>query len=465
MTDHVTDEFLQTLAVRNEWMTYREADFESEEGRSIPYVVLSSARDSQTSCGKGDKLRVWVQGSHHGNEPSGDEATLAFLGALDANQTWAEELLEKLDITVLPRYNPDGVFYFQRELASNYDPNRDHIQLRRQQTIDHKKLYNDFDAHVAIDLHELSAPNVFGQRYQHGADGFYAPGKHPLTHQLVRDLSEGIFTENIINEYETYNIRPETYATKQSGNDTDILLFEAPAEARLASNAWGLSQAISFLIETRGIGLADQNFQRRVVAAFLAIKSIVQTATDNKDEIQTTLKKATKDFIDSKEDIIVTFQAEAGVRNYTFVSRETGEIVYEPVKFRSSTNLQANFTRSRPEGYLIPKPWASIAEKLTTLGVKVEKLDEAWEGEVESLKVTSVSFADGYYEGALLATTSTEASKRAIRVPRGSFYVSTRQKNAALAFVALEPESVDSFVTHAQIPLRKGDEYPIFRVL
>lgn len=441
------------------------ADFESEEGRSIPYVTLSTSSNKTSACGKNEKLKVWVQGSHHGNEPSGDEATLALLGALDAKQTWAASLLEHLEITVLPRYNPDGVFYFQRELASNYDPNRDHIQLRRQHTIDHKALYNKFNPDVAIDLHELSAPNIFGQRYQHGADGFYAPGKHPLTHQLVRDLSEGLFTENIVNDYEMHGLRPETYATKQSGNDTEILLFEAPAEARMVSHAWGLSHAVSFLIETRGIGLAQGNFQRRVAAALVATQSIIQTAADHKDAIQATLKKARDDFIESDEDIVVTYQNEIGVRNYTFVSRETGEIVYEPVKFRSSTNLRANLTRSRPEAYIIPKPWSHIAEKLRILGVEVEILDEAWEGSVEALKVTSVSFAENYFEGALLATTTTEAAKKNVKVPKGSFYVSTRQRNAAFAFVALEPESVDSFVMHATIPLRKGDEYPIFRLL
>lgn len=43
--------------------------------------------------------------------------------------------------------------------------------------------------------------------------------------------------------------------------------------------------------------------------------------------------------------------------------------------------------------------------------------------------------------------------------------MSTRQKNAALAFIALEPENIDSYVTFNYIPLETGDEYPIFRVM
>ena len=431
----------------------------------MPYVILSSSSANETDLKSHDKLRVWVQASQHGNEPSGDEATLALLGAFDANETWASSLLDSVDIAILPRYNPDGVFYFQRELASNYDPNRDHIRLQRQQTIDHKKLLNKFEPHVIVDLHELSAPNVFGERYQHGADGFWAPGKHPLTHQSVRDLAEGLFVDNIRSEFEAYGLRGETYATKQSANDTEIVLFEAPAEARLASNALGLSQSISFLIETRGIGLAEVNFHRRTSTAFLAAKAIIETTVDNKDKIQKVLEHAVNDLKQSTEDIVVTFQNDLTVRNYTFVSTETGEVIQEEVQFRPSTNLQANLTRSRPAGYLIPKPWSALAENLRILGVEVETLEEPWEGTVESLTVSSVEFAEAYFEGALLATTTTKAQAKKIRLPSGSFFVSSKQKNAAFAFVTLEPESVDSFVTHNVVPLRKGDEYPIFRLL
>lgn len=50
-------------------------------------------------------------------------------------------------------------------------------------------------------------------------------------------------------------------------------------------------------------------------------------------------------------------------------------------------------------------------------------------------------------------------------IPAGGFYVSTRQKNAAYAFVLLEPENEASLAYYNQIPLEAGDEYPVFRVL
>lgn len=180
------DAFLQTLADRNPtWMTYQNTDFESEEGRAFPYVVLSSgsANSSVDSLGDG-KLKVWLQGGVHGNEPAGDEALLALLGKMDADQEWTASILETQDIVVLPRYNPDGISYFQRTLATNYDPNRDHIKLARQQTRSIKEFFSEFGPHIAVDMHEYGAASRYATNYSNAADGMYSAAKVRLRSNL-----------------------------------------------------------------------------------------------------------------------------------------------------------------------------------------------------------------------------------------------------------------------------------------
>lgn len=159
-------------------MKYQTADFDSEESRAFPYVVLStdSANSSINSLGNG-KLKVWLQGGVHGNEPAGDEALLALLGKMDANHEWATSILATQDIVVLPRYNPDGISYFQRTLATNYDPNRDHIKLARQQTRDIKELFSGFGPHIAVDMHEYGASSRYATNYSNAADGMYSAAK------------------------------------------------------------------------------------------------------------------------------------------------------------------------------------------------------------------------------------------------------------------------------------------------
>lgn len=87
---------------------------------------------------------------------------------------------------ILPRYSPDGVAYFQRPLASNFDPNRDHMKLRIQQTRDLKEMFNDFDPHVSIDLHEYPGRPVFAGLYQHASDIQLSGGTNANIHPAIR---------------------------------------------------------------------------------------------------------------------------------------------------------------------------------------------------------------------------------------------------------------------------------------
>jgi murein tripeptide amidase MpaA len=187
--------FISGLAARNpSWIRFHVADFVSEEGKTFPYVYLSSSANSSATSRDSGKLRVWIQGSVHGNEPAGDEATLTLLGAMDANTTWAASFLEAMDIVVLPRYNPDGnackscmwlhwmvvsdfALDFQRTLATNFDPNRDHTKLVRQQTRDIKEWFSSFSPHIAIDMHEYGAASRYAGNYSNAADGMYSAAK------------------------------------------------------------------------------------------------------------------------------------------------------------------------------------------------------------------------------------------------------------------------------------------------
>lgn len=133
--------------------------------------------------------------------------------------------------------------------------------------------------------------------------------------------------------------------------------------------------------------------------------------------------------------------------------------------FCRATPTTANLTRARPEAYLIPRSWADVVARLEVFGLEVEELAEGFTGTVEVLNVTSAVLEKSYYEGVVRAELTTEAFEKEIELPAGSFRVSAKQKNAALAFVALEPENIDSFAAFNIIPVETGDEYPIFRVL
>lgn len=443
-------------------MTYRTANFTSEESRSLPYVHLSN-RDDSTS-----KVRVWIQGAVHGNEPAGDETTQAILGKFDDDREWAASILDKLELVILPMYNPDGVFYFQRTLATNYDPNRDHIKLDRQQTRDIKQLMNDFNPHVIVDMHEYSAGTPFGEgQYVHGSDGLYSAAKNLNINESIRKLSEELFAKNIADDMEAAGLRAEPYVTGSSASDSEFVadFAEAGTDGKIGRNAMGLTQAVVFLLEMRGIGIADQEFQRRTAAGLTMLGSIVQTAADNADKVFKTVESGVEEFIGSDSDIIITDYSKTVIRPFTMVDVKNGSVVHPPVRFASTTPSFGNLTRPRPEAYLIPAAWAGLAERLKVAGLEVETLDKPFEGTVQVLTISSTEVDNSYYEGAFRVTATTQTSEREVRLPQGSFLVSTRQKNAALAMVALEPENIDSYVSFNIVPVKESDEYPIFRVM
>lgn len=468
-TQFELDYFVQSLASGNsDWMTYRSADFSSEEGRSFPYVFLSTSASNGTSASSSGKLRAWLQGGVHGNEPGGDQSMLALLGRMDANQTWAASLLENMDIMILFRYNPDGIEYFQRTLATNLDPNRDHIKLMRQQTRDIKDLFNSFNPHIAADMHEFGANYEYGpdENLVQGADALFSAAKNLNIHPDIRSLSEELFASQIGEDLEAAGFRWEPYATSGDAEDENVVRFdEAGSDARIGRNAMGLTQTVTFLFETRGIGLANQEFQRRTACGLTMAISLLQTAADNWEQVYNTISSSTEDFISSSEDIVITDYTETSERIWTMIDVNNGSLIQQPIQFASTTPTTANLTRSRPTAYLIPRAWSDLAARLETYGVEVERLEYAYHGPVQALNITSSVLEDEYYEGLVLAEVTAREVEKEVDLPPGSFWVSTAQKNAALAFVALEPEGIDSFVTYGLIALEEGDEYPIFRVM
>ncbi|KAG9254758.1 uncharacterized protein F5Z01DRAFT_750091 [Emericellopsis atlantica] len=425
--DH--DYFIRSLARKNSWLSYETADFLSEEGRAIPYLYLSTP-------GKGEekKLRVYIQAAIHGNEPAADQSVLALLGKMDAEPSWAESILEKMDIKVLPRYNVDGIAYFQRQLAYNLDRNRDHIKLARKQSRNIKRVVT----HINPNIH----PDIVDQ----------------VLKKFIPAMGDAL---------KEYGLRWEPYVTNGASDDDPddaVVLEEAVTEARTGRNAIGLTQTISFLLEMRGIRLADQHFHRRVATALVKIHTILETARDDFDSVLSTVEDARQDFIESDEEIIVTDSYVRETRNFTLIDINNGSVVHPQIDFIRTTPSEANLTRARPEAYIIPRPWFDVANKLENLGLEVERLEHGFNGTVETLIIETSRVTPSQYEGTYLNTVTTTARERDVVLPPGSFRVSTRQKNAALAFIALEPENIDSYVTFNIIQVDQGEEYPVFRV-
>jgi hypothetical protein len=313
---------------------------------------------------------------------------------------------------------------------------------------------------------EFTVPTVYGGNYQHGSDALLSGGINPNIHPDIREQLLDFFIPAVGEKLESYGLRWEPYVTGAS-NRTEgsrIQFTEAVTEARTGRNAVGLTQTISFLLEMRGIRIADQHFQRRVATALIKIQTILELARDNADKVKSVVEDAREEFINSDEDIVITDSYVPENRTFTMIDQRNGSVVQVPIDFKRTTPSVANLTRARPEAYIIPRTWIDVAQRLEILGLKVEKLDYEFRQTLETMVIESSTVEPSLYEGTYLNTVTTNTTTREVVLPVGSYYVSTRQQNAALAFIALEPENIDSYVKFNIIPVETGMEYPIFRI-
>lgn len=102
----------------------------------------------------------------------------------------------------------------------------------------------------------------------------------------------------------------------------------------------------------------------------------------------------------------------------------------------------ANLTRAKPVAYLIPLAWTDLVTRLVDSGVEVTRLPYAFKGPVEALTIVNAELESSYYEGVVRVALTTETVEKTISLPVGAYWISTAQKNAALAFVALEVSSI-----------------------
>ena len=113
--------FLGGLARRSNQLTL-ETVGHSQQGRAMTLAVLTGPRGFDASL-----PTVLVLAQQHGNEPAGGEAALVLVQRLATERS---ALLDRVNLLVMPRANPDAAERFARESTSGIDLNRDHLLVR-----------------------------------------------------------------------------------------------------------------------------------------------------------------------------------------------------------------------------------------------------------------------------------------------------------------------------------------------
>ena len=219
---------------------------ESQKGYKIPMVYLSNKNNNKS------KIKVWMQGGLHGNEPSSTESLLYLIHLILENNEY-KYLLDNIDLAILPMANIDGYLKNSRYAANGLDLNRDHTKLMAPETRASKKVFAEFDPHVSLDFHEY---RPFRKDFaQLSTIGISNPYDVMFLHTgnlnvpiNIRNIIDTLFVKNAEKSLDKLNLRHRHYM-KSEKYKGEINFSTGSNTARSSSNFYALNNGIATLFE------------------------------------------------------------------------------------------------------------------------------------------------------------------------------------------------------------------------
>lgn len=464
--------FLKKLSHRNKNMEYKIIGT-SLEGREIPMLIFSK-NPQQIKMDKKKPL-IWIQGQIHGNEPAAGESNLVIAQWLAEGKLG--DVLSKVNIIIVPRINPDGSYNFSRLISTNLDANRDYMKVEHPEVRTIHQAINEYQPDVVLDTHEYSVNSSLLSKYgDKGSISSYdlliSSAKNLNIPVELRNASDDLLLPDVQKTLEKENLSFHDYYTLSSSQAGKLVAEEGSTESRIGRNALGLKNTFTYLIETRGINIGRTDFERRVFAQATAQASFIHSTIRHADQVKQTVEQARKELVNKgktandNDKIVITSENKlVPDQKLMVVDLAKASKVDIPVDWKSSTQAYPTLERERPTAYILPPGYYHIADKLKILGVKVEKLEQAVTLPVESYRVTDNTVSTNLENGHFTNQVITEISNKKQRFPAGSYVLKMSQANANFIALALEPESIDSYVTFNFIPVQKGNEVPVYRYM
>ena len=227
---------------------------------------------------------VVIMAAQHGDEPAGTEALIVVAQELAAGRIGG--VLDRVDVILLPRANPDGAAAFKRGAADGTDLNRDHLLLQTPEARAIAELLATFAPLVVLDLHEYPVGGAFTTKFG-GVQRFDALLQYATTANLapfVTKAAEEWFRQPLLADLRSAGLSVDWYATV-SADPADRTLTMGSVAPQVGRNASGLRNAVSLLVETRGGGLGRVDLKRRVQSQVVAVNSVLASAAKHADDL------------------------------------------------------------------------------------------------------------------------------------------------------------------------------------
>ncbi|BDT68340.1 hypothetical protein os1_25220 [Comamonadaceae bacterium OS-1] len=426
---------------------------QSQQGVPLEALLLTraSSPDAPTILATG-RPTVLIVAQQHGNEPAGSEAALVV--ARELAQGLLEPLLDKLNVLIVPRANPDGAAANQRATANGIDLNRDHLLLNSPEARALATLTRDYQPTVVLDAHEYTVVGRYLQKFG-TIQKFDALLQYAMVANLPEFLtraSEEWYRRPVIAALKLQGLTSEWYYTTSTDID-DHEVSMGGTQPDTGRNVNGLKNTVSMLIETRGVGIGRLHIQRRVHTQVTAMVSMLQSTAARAEQMGQ-LRSFIEREVSSqacRSQAVVEAGPTSAQYELTMLNPSTGADKKVSVDWNSALELQTLKSRPRPCGYWLSAAATAAVDRLQLLGVQVMRVVEAGSVRGELYRATGQSSGvrqdvrGSIADAQPINRIEVELVRSLVDTPQGSFYVPMGQPLANLVLAALEPDTQNSY--------------------
>lgn len=345
-------EILNFLVEVSDKNTFIKVDtiYETIKKKKVAFVKISSQKISSAN-----KVGVLLIAQQHGNEPSGKEGLLLLIKEI-ANGNHLE-LLERMDLLIIPQANPDGGDANTRRNSKKIDMNRDHLVLESDENIAIHRIFDKYLPEISIDIHEYYPYSKEWEEF--GLRKNFDVQVGCLTNINVNKEILSLSKDKIL-PYVIDNIRNNGYSSNEyivgSLPDGESLRYST-TDINDARQSIGIQNGFSFIIE--GINGKDSIYaiEHRSKCQYLTVLSFLNYIYLNHKEIKTKVLNARNFLIyPHKNDSVVIrmdhFKSLKPLKYQLFSLKTNKDTIINVENFCSEVKALAKI--KKPIGYLIP---------------------------------------------------------------------------------------------------------------
>jgi len=382
----------------------------SVEGRNVPLMIIANPLPNNVGD-IGNRIAVYLQANIHAGEVEGKEATLMLARELlkDPNS----EIMKNVVILINPILNPDGNERFSlknrtnqngpvngvgvRHNGQHLDLNRDAMKLETPEiTGVVKNILNTWDPAITVDCHTTNGS--FHEEPITYTWMMNPNGDRSLINYMRDEMMPGIHDTL----WDKYNVENIYYGEFVDRLDYSKGWISYASEPRYLVNYIGVRNRIAILNEN----YVYADFETRVHGCYYLLNTILEYASENKNEIETLLSIADSltiergafplvadsfaiEYKGSPTPELITIKAFEtdtipGVKGYWRYKKSDRKVT---VTVPYIADYYPNKSVKFPYAYIISIPDSRVIGLLQTHGIHVSRLKENTVLQVEKFKI------------------------------------------------------------------------------